>query len=92
MNIQLRPELEELIRQDIEGGSYSSVDEFVEQAISMLHQQEAWLAAHRDEISAKIDEGWSAARRGELLNAEQVRLLMKDKKRVLSSSIHTLSS
>jgi len=46
MNIRLRPELEELIKQDVERGPYESVDEFVEHAVSLLHEQEAWLADH----------------------------------------------
>jgi len=80
MNIHIRPELEELIKQDIECGSYRSVDEFVEHAISVLHEQETWLAANREEISGKIDEGCSAARRGELLDVDLVRSLVKEKK------------
>jgi hypothetical protein len=30
----------------------------VEQAVSMLHEQEAWLAANREEIKKKIAEGY----------------------------------
>ncbi len=47
MNIRLRPEIEEMIKQDIQCGAYQSVDEFVEHAVSMLHEREAWLAEHR---------------------------------------------
>jgi hypothetical protein len=36
-------------------------------AVSMLHEQEAWLAQNRAEIAVKIDEGYAAAQRGELL-------------------------
>lgn len=57
MNIRLRPEIEELIKQDIQCGAYKSADEFVEHAVSMLHEQEAWLAENREEIRAKIAEG-----------------------------------
>lgn len=57
MEIRLRPELEELIRQDVQRGPYQTVDEFVEHAVSMLHEQETWLALHRAEIQAKIEEG-----------------------------------
>ena len=81
MNINLRPELEELIRQDVQRGPYQSVDEFVEQAISMLHEQEAWLAEHRAEITAKIELGYAAARRGELLDSDQVRSALEERKR-----------
>ena len=38
MNIHLRPELEEMIEQDVQRGRYQAVDEFVEQAISLLHE------------------------------------------------------
>jgi putative addiction module CopG family antidote len=88
MNIHLRPELEDLIRQDVERGPYRSVDEFVEQAISMLHDQEAWLADHGDEISAKIEEGYAAAGRGELIDSERVRAILEEKKRAFLSGKH----
>jgi len=73
MEIRLRPDLEELIKQDIQRGPYHSIDEFVEHAISLLHEQEAWLAENRAKIEAKINEGYAAARRGELIEADDVR-------------------
>ena len=73
MEIRLRPELEAAIRQDVQRGAYQTVDEYVEHAISMLLEQEAWLAAHRTEIESKISEGYTAAQRGELLEPEEVR-------------------
>ena len=79
--IRLRPELEAAIRQDLEGGSYQTVDEYVEHAVSMLHEQEAWLAAHRAEIESKIAEGYAAAQRGELLEPEEVRTRLSQLKR-----------
>ncbi len=68
MEIRLRPDLEELIKQDVERGSYQTVDEFVERAIFMLHEQEAWLAQNRAEIEVKIGDGYAAAQRGELID------------------------
>ncbi len=73
MEIRLKPELEEMIKQDVQRGSYQTVDEFVERAVSMLHEQEAWLAQNRVEIAAKIDEGYAAAQRGELIDEDAVR-------------------
>jgi len=73
MEIRLRPEIEELIRQDVQRGPYETVDEFVEQAVSMLHEREVWLAADRAEIQSKIAEGYTAAQAGELLDADEVR-------------------
>ena len=70
MNIRLRPEIEELIKQDVQRGAYETVDEFVEHAVSMLHEQEVWLAENRAEIKAKIAEGYAEAQRGELIAPE----------------------
>ena len=57
MEVCLKPELEELIKQDVQRGSYQTVDEFVERAVSALHEQEASLAQNRVEIADKINEG-----------------------------------
>jgi len=73
MEIRIRPELEAVIRQDVQRGAYQTVDEYIEHAVSMLHEQEAWLAAHRTEIESKIHEGYAAARRRGLLDPEEVR-------------------
>lgn len=81
MTFHLRPELEELIKQDIQRGAYQSVDEYLERAISMLHEQETWLVEHRSEISARVDAGYAAAQRGDLIDSDQVQLTLEEKKR-----------
>ena len=82
MTVHLRAELEELIRQDLERGPYRTLEEFVEHAIRQLHEQEVWFASHRGDITSKLEEGWSAANRGELFNDEQVRAKMQEGKRI----------
>ncbi len=81
MNIRLRPEIEELIKQDLQCGAYESVDDFVEHAVSLLQGQEAWLAANRDQITSKIAAGYASAQRGELIDAADVRSQMEELKR-----------
>lgn len=81
MNIRLRPELERLVEEDVQRGPYQSADEYVERAVVLLHEQERWLAEHSAEIGTKISEGYAAAQRGELIDAEEVRRLMEEKKR-----------
>ena len=66
MDIRLRPEIEELIKQDVQRGPYQTVNELVERAVSMLHEQEAWLAENAPEINAKIAEGYAAAPTGRI--------------------------
>src|SRR5437588_6259577 len=80
MKIELKPELDTLIREDVQRGSYGSVAEFVEQAVQLLHAQEEWLAEHRAESSRVIEEGYAAAQRGELLSGERVRAGMERRK------------
>jgi Arc/MetJ-type ribon-helix-helix transcriptional regulator len=86
MEIRLRPEIEELIKQNVQHGSYETVDEFVECAVSMLHEQEVWLARNRPEIEARIEEGFASAQRGELLGAEAVRTRLKELKQERSKT------
>jgi antitoxin ParD1/3/4 len=80
MEIRLRPELEALIQQDVQRGPYQSVDEFVEQAVKLLHEQETWLAANRSEIEHQILEGYAASERGELIDAEEVHAQLNKRK------------
>jgi Arc/MetJ-type ribon-helix-helix transcriptional regulator len=81
MQIRLRPETEAMIREDIQRGPYQTADEFVERAVSLLHEQEKWLARHKGEIEAQIIEGYAAAQRGELIGAEKARLQLDGLKR-----------
>jgi putative addiction module CopG family antidote len=81
MTIHLKPELERLIQQDVERGPYETADEFVERAVQLLHDQEEWLSANRADIGAKIAEGYASAQRGELIEGDQVRANMEEKKR-----------
>ena len=76
MTIHLKPELEAVIHEHVQRGPYQSVDEFMERAVQMLHEQEAWLAENRAEISGGIEHGFAQAERGELIDGDEaVRLL-----------------
>ena len=71
MTIRLSPELEALIAEDVARGSYRSADEFVAHAVQLLHEQEQWLADNRQDISAKIEQGFAQAERGELVDGDE---------------------
>ena len=76
MTIHLKPELEALIQEDVQRGPYRSVDEFVERAVEMLHEQEEWLAENQAEIAVRIEHGFTQAERGELIDGDEaVRVL-----------------
>jgi len=82
MAIRLKPEIEALIERDVQRGSYQSSDDFVEEAVRQLHDQEEWLAENRARITAGIEDGYASAQRGELLTPEEVRSRLERRKRV----------
>jgi hypothetical protein len=55
MDMQSRPELEELVRHDIERGYQS-----IEHAVSLLHAHASWVAEDRAEVNTKRAHGPSA--------------------------------
>jgi Arc/MetJ-type ribon-helix-helix transcriptional regulator len=67
MNIRFKPELEKPVEQDVQRGPYQTADEFVERAVVLLPEQEAWLAENAADISGKINEGYAAASEGSCL-------------------------
>jgi Arc/MetJ-type ribon-helix-helix transcriptional regulator len=80
MPIELKPETEALIQQDVRRGAYQNATDFVEHAVVMLHEQEEWLSGNRAEIAAAIEAGYASAQRGALIDEEQVRLNMAARK------------
>ncbi|MDX1983497.1 MAG: hypothetical protein SFV51_24710 [Bryobacteraceae bacterium] len=84
MVIHLKPETEAMIEQRVhQGGAYQSAEDFVEQAVALLHEQESWLAENRAQIADQIAEGYGAAQRGDLLDEDAVRSLVASKKNSL---------
>jgi Arc/MetJ-type ribon-helix-helix transcriptional regulator len=81
MELDLSSEIETLIREDAQRGPYSSVEDFVTCAVTMLHEQESWLTSHRAEIGAKIEAGWASLQRGELISEEESVARMAEFKR-----------
>jgi putative addiction module CopG family antidote len=81
MEIRLKPEIEAMIRKNVERGPYKTPEEVIEQAISEFHEREEWLFQHRDEIGQKIEEGWQSAKEGRLLDAEEVEAAMEIRKK-----------
>ena len=78
MTIHLKPELEALIKEDVERGPYQSADEYVAQAVQMLHAHERSLAEDR----ADIEQGFVQAERGELFDPDEVRAHLNERKKV----------
>jgi len=77
MTVHLKPELEAMIQDDLAHGPYQSIDEFVERAVQMLHEQEQWFAGNRGEIASMIEHGYAQAERGELIDGDEVAALLR---------------
>ena len=80
MTIQLRPELEEVVKQDVQRGSYQSIDEYIERALQMLHEEEDLLAHETAAISEQIASGLAQLDRGEGIPGDVSRARMQGRK------------
>jgi antitoxin ParD1/3/4 len=80
MTIQLPPELERLIQKDIELGGYQSVEQFVERAIQLLHDEEHLLQENKEAIHEAIGEGLAQLDRGEGISGDASRIHLQEKK------------
>ncbi len=80
MTVHLKPELEALIRLDVERGPYQSVDEFVERAVQMLHDEERLFQENKKAIHEAIGEGLAQLDRGEGVPGDVSRARLQEKK------------
>ncbi len=80
VTIHLKPELEALIQKDVERGAFQSVNEFVERAVQMLHEEEALLANDGRVVHEKTERAFGQFERGEGLTPEESRALLQEKK------------
>jgi len=76
MPITLQPDHERLIAEALRSGTYQDSGEVIQRALELLRDRDAWLAENR----ARINEGYAAAQRGELIDADQVRAQREGKK------------
>jgi len=77
MTITLSPELEAVVRRELESGRYETAEEYVADAIQDLHERlEETLEEEREQLDASIAE----ADRGEVADEQQVRQEMREMK------------
>lgn len=72
MNVSLTPRLEELIRQKVESGLYTSASEVVREALRLLEDRDHLREIRLEELRKEIAIGIAQADRGELLDGERV--------------------
>jgi len=57
MNVNLTPQLEEMVRQKVESGLYSSASEVVREALRLMDEQDRLRAAKLDQLRQGIGAG-----------------------------------
>jgi antitoxin ParD1/3/4 len=57
MNINLTPQLEEMVRQKVESGLYTSASEVVREALRLMEEKDQLRNAKLDRLRAEIHEG-----------------------------------
>ncbi len=80
MTIHLKPETEELIQREVQRGSCESVEEYVERAVRLLHEEEELLAREKDAIGAQIASGLAQLDRGEGVPGDVARSRLQQRK------------
>jgi Arc/MetJ-type ribon-helix-helix transcriptional regulator len=80
MTIQLRPEYEALIQKDLARGAYRSIEEFVERAVQLLHDEEALLHESREAIHEQIGLSLAQLDQGHGISGEVSRTRLQNKK------------
>jgi antitoxin ParD1/3/4 len=71
MEVHIASQWESLIDEKVRAGVYRSRDEVVEEALRLLEERDA-LLIDDGTWKEKIEEGWQAAQRGELVDGDQV--------------------
>ena len=73
MNITLSRELEQLVRREVDNGSYNSIDEVIEQALRLMLDHGCSL----EQLRGKIDRGFAQAEAGQLLEPDEARAFLQ---------------
>lgn len=65
MNVNLTPELEQLVHAKVQSGRYSSASEVVREALRQMEHSDEMRAAHLQELRAHMDRAVADADRGD---------------------------
>lgn len=71
MNVNLTPELEELIHDKVSRGTYASASEVVQEALRLLEERDQDRDLRIRELRNKIDQGLASLERGEGVDGEE---------------------
>jgi antitoxin ParD1/3/4 len=72
VNVNLTPELEELVQRKVASGLYNNQSEVVREALRLLALQDQVREAHAKSLRKALAEGLAQADRGELIDGQAV--------------------
>ena len=72
MDVDLTPELEQLVRSKVQAGHYHSASEVIQDALRLLEHYDGVTGLRKDEIRSRIEKGWLAAKSGDLADGDEV--------------------
>lgn len=72
MNVNLTPDLEQLVQSKVKSGRYNSPGEVLREALLLLEQRDEVFGIPKDEIHRQIEEGWCSAKGGGLVDGDDV--------------------
>ena len=72
INVSLTPHLERFVSARVTSGRYQSASEVIRESLRLLEEREAMKEATLGELRKKIAVGLEQARRGDLLDGEQI--------------------
>jgi len=72
VNVNLTPELEELIHQKVKSGLYNNQSEVVREGLRLLAEQDRLREAHLENLRTALAAGLEQADRGDLLDGSKV--------------------
>lgn len=59
-----------MVERDMATGRFRSVEDYIAEAVELLHDREQWRGETLEEFNAKLDESIAQADRGELINLD----------------------
>jgi len=63
MNVQLTPELEQLVKEKVQSGRYNSASEVVREALRLMEQRDELRTVQLQQLRNRIDKGLAEAGR-----------------------------
>ena len=71
MDVQLSPELKQVVQNKLKSGRYGSVSDLDGEALRLLACRDEVFALRAAETGKQVEEGWQSAKRGDLVDGEE---------------------